>query len=197
MNRLFLKLLGWLLLANLITVLVVFVLARPLLDPSLSARNVQAWGDQAVSSYEEGGEAALRQMLRKLHQDQRVLAMLYDTSGNALLRSAPRQLRHWPSRRLRHGRGRAAGDHALDQWIEGAQGQYRWVVLPRPPSGRHAAQLRVVASLLGIVLAAWLVAWWLIRPIRQLRLTTAAMAQDTLSARVSEKLVRRRDEVGS
>ena len=59
MNRLFLKLLGLLLLANLVTAAAVFVLVRPWMDSPLSARNVQAWGVQAIAAYEDGGRAAL------------------------------------------------------------------------------------------------------------------------------------------
>lgn len=196
MNRLFLKLLGWLLLANLITVLAVFLLTRPLLDTSLAARDVQAWGEQAVKSYEAGGQAALRLKLGQLRHEQRVLAMLYDASGEALVHGAPRYLRHWPPKTdSRHSRN-SLRDRAVAQWMEGTQGRYRWVVVPSRPSGRTFANLRLATSLLGILLAAWLVAWWLSRPIRQLRSTTAAMAQGSLSARVPEKLARRRDELG-
>ncbi len=196
MNRLFLKLLGWLLLANVITVLAVFLLARPLLDTSLSARNVQVWGEQAVTSYEQGGQVGLQHKLGQLRHEQRVLAMLYDASGGALARGVPRQMRHWPPKTDPHHAASSLSDRAVAQWMDGTHDRYRWVVVSARPSSRTFAYLRLVASLLGILLAAWFVAWWLIRPIRQLRSTTAAMAQGSLSARVPEKLARRRDELG-
>ncbi|MGA7298598.1 MAG: ATP-binding protein [Rhodanobacteraceae bacterium] len=196
MNRLFLKLLGLLLLANLVTAAAVFVLVRPWMDNPLSARSVQAWGAQAITAYEDGGRAALLRNLGELHRQEHVMGMLYDPSGRPLLRRVARELRLRLPERPHHDAGRPGHDNQLVQWLDGRKGRYRWVVVAIPPSARDFAQLRLIASLAGIVLAAWLVAWWLTRPIAQLRHTTAEMAQGKLSARVPGKLTRRRDELG-
>ncbi len=196
MNRLFLKLLGLLLLANLVTAAAVFVLVRPWMDSPLSARSVQAWGVKAIAAYEDGGRPALLLDLAELHRQEHVMGMLYDPSGRPLLRRVARELRlRLPERRHRED-DRPGHDNQLVQWLDGSKGRYRWVVVAIPPSARDFAKLRFIASLAGIVLAAWLVAWWLTRPIAQLRHTTAEMAGGKLSARVPGKLTRRRDELG-
>lgn len=195
MNRLFFKLLGWLLLANLVTAAAVFVLARPLMDTPPSARGVQAWGTQAIQAYEQGGRPALLRALGTLRHEHHVLGMLFDPDGRPLLRRVARQLRL-------HAHERDEREHRIDhddqivQWLDGERGRYRWVVVPLPPSSRDFASLRYIASLAGIVLAAWLVAWWLSRPIRLLRHATGEMAEGKLSTRVPDKLTRRRDELG-
>ena len=196
LNRLFVKLLGWLLLANLVTAAAVFVLARSLVDPPLSARSVQTWGQQAIAAYEAGGRRALLGNLNELRHEQHALGMLYGPDGRPLLRHVAKKLRlrsHDGRRRPGHG---ARYDEQLVQWLEGERGRYRWVVVTLPPNPHDFARLRLIAGLVGIVLAAWLLAWWLSRPIRQLRHATGEMAAGRLSARVSKKLTRRRDELG-
>lgn len=196
MNRLFLKLLGWLLLANLLTAGAVFVLAKSLVDPPLSARSVQVWGSDAITAWESGGQSALLRTLERLRREHRVLGMLYDSDGRPLLRRVARKFGLRPHAMHVAAGHRMGRDEQLRQWLDGERGRYRWVVVALPPRPHDLTVLRFIAGLAGIVLAAWVLAWWLSRPIRQLRRATGDMAQGNLAARVPQRLTRRRDELG-
>lgn len=196
MNRLFVKLLGWLLLANLLTAGAVFVLARSLVDPPLSARSVQAWGSEAIAAWESGGHTALLRTLERLRREHRVLGMLYDADGRPLLRRVARKFSLHPHPQRGVAGHRIGPDDQLRQWLDGERGRYRWVVMALPPRPHDLTLLRFIAGLVGIVLAAWLLAWWLSRPIRLLRRAAGEMARGNLSSRVPAHLTRRRDELG-
>ncbi len=169
--------------------------------------------------FERDGQAALASYLERVEHASHIKAVLFDTLGNEMSgRSVPEGLANAISRVSEDSpyvfyflpqQERPLAAH----FIRGPKGAPYVLVgelpkpdFPAPPPrlgepGSFAFGLRIIArSFLPVLLVGGFFCYWLARylsaPIVQLRGATHELSAGNLAARVDEKLLRRRDELG-
>ena len=161
----------------------------------------------AVARYESGGRAALRTTLRRLREELQLHAHLQSPDGRPLGRPVPPPLARLIGTELGDGEGRIppwdnpVGHFAIEVLrVSGRRGGYRFVAFRERPKHRGGFAGRSVGGpllwLLAIAVASGVIAWLLIRPLRQLQGATRRLAEGDLQARVPPRISRRRDALG-
>ena len=178
------------------------------------------YAQSAVEVFERDGKAALASYLERVEHASHINAVLFDTLGNEMSgRSVPEGLVNAISR---VGEDSPYVFYFLPQqerpvaahFIRGPKGAPYVLAgelpkpdFPGPPPrlgepGSFAFGLRVIArTFLPVLLVGGLFCYWLARylstPIVQLRGATHELSAGNLAARVDEKLLKRRDELGN
>ena len=178
------------------------------------------YAQSAVEVFERDGKAALASYLERVEHASHINAVLFDTLGNEMSgRSVPEGLVNAISR---VGEDSPYVFYFLPQqerpvaahFIRGPKGAPYVLAgelpkpdFPAPPPrlgepGSFAFGLRVIArTFLPVLLVGGLFCYWLARylstPIVQLRGATHELSAGNLAARVDEKLLKRRDELGN
>ena len=161
--------------------------------------------NDAVSIYEEGGEAQLRQYMEGLEATQHVRAYLFDERGNEVShRGAP----DW-AMRVAAGGPRSPRDGFIipappvqRDSRASSDGQHRYtLVLGMPPGPRvffGPRGLPVPGLIIAIIssgLVCYILSWYLTKPIVRLRAATRQLAAGDLTARSGAPISKRRDEL--
>jgi two-component system, OmpR family, sensor histidine kinase CpxA len=161
--------------------------------------------NDAVSAYEEGGQARLSQYLDNLDRTQHVRAYLFDEHGIELSsRGAP----DWAIR-VAAGGPRSPHDGFLfpappaprDSRASSDGKHHYTIVLGLPPGPRvfFGPRGMPIPGLIILIITSGLVcyflSWYLTKPIVRLRSATQQLAAGDLTARIGEPRVGRRDEV--
>lgn len=161
--------------------------------------------NDAVSTYEEGGDEKLRNYLESIEHSQHVRAYLFDEQGNEVShRGAP----DWA---MRVAAGGPRGPHdgflfpapqVLRDSRASSDGKHRYtIVLGLPPGPRVFIGPRglpftgLIIGVLSSGLVCYLLSWYLTKPIVQLRTAARQIAAGDLTARAGAPAVSRRDEV--
>lgn len=161
--------------------------------------------NDAVSTYEEGGDEKLRDYLESIEHSQHVRAYLFDEQGNEVShRGAP----DWA---MRVAAGGPRGPHdgflfpapqVLRDSRASSDGKHRYtIVLGLPPGPRVFIGPRglpftgLIIGVLSSGLVCYLLSWYLTKPIVQLRTAARQIAAGDLTARAGAPAVSRRDEV--
>src|SRR5690349_1195580 len=163
--------------------------------------------NDAVTSYEEGGDQKLRDYLEGIEHSQHVRAYLFDENGNEVShRGAP----DWA---MRVAAGGPRGPHdgflfpapqVLRDSRASSDGKHRYtIVLGLPPGPRVFIGPRglpftgLIIGVLSSGLVCYLLSWYLTKPIVRLRTATRQLAAGDLTARAGAPANKRRDEVAS
>jgi len=161
--------------------------------------------NDAVSTYEEGGDEKLRDYLESIEHSQHVRAYLFDEQGNEVShRGAP----DWA---MRVAAGGPRGPHdgflfpapqVLRDSRASSDGKHRYtIVLGLPPGPRVFIGPRglpftgLIIGVLSSGLVCYLLSWYLTKPIVQLRTAARQIAAGDLTARAGAPAISRRDEV--
>jgi two-component system sensor histidine kinase CpxA len=161
--------------------------------------------NDAVSSYEDGGDQAVRDYLESLEHSQHVRAYLFDEHGIEVShRGAP----DWA---MRVAAGGPRGPHdgflfpapqTLRDSRASSDGKHRYtIVLGLPPGPRVFIGPRglpftgLIIGLLSSGLVCYLLSWYLTKPIVRLRTAARQIAAGDLTARAGAPAISRRDEV--
>ncbi|RMF94959.1 MAG: HAMP domain-containing protein, partial [Gammaproteobacteria bacterium] len=168
------------------------------------SRVLPALAAEAQSALRAGGETGLADWLASRQQDSPGMLLVLRADGSELL---GRPLPPWFQRRLQRG---GAGPPGLTGrpppavTLQGPAGQrYRLVLLPpRPPRGGLFAAppsraLFLLLLLAGSVVACYLLARYLVRPVLALRAAGRRIAAGDLAARLDPRSLARRDEIGA
>jgi len=161
--------------------------------------------NDAVSTYEEGGDQKLRDYLESIEHSQHVRAYLFDEQGNEVSR------RGAPDWAMRVAAGGPRGPHdgflfpapqVLRDSRASSDGKHRYtVVLGLPPGTRVFIGPRglpftgLIIGVLSSGLVCYLLSWYLTKPIVQLRTAARQIAAGDLTARAGAPALSRRDEV--
>ena len=161
--------------------------------------------NDAVSAYEEGGEAHLRRYMEGLEGSQHVRAYLFDERGNEVShRGAP----DW-AMRVAAGGPRSPRDGFIipappvqRDSRASSDGKHRYtLVLGLPPGPRvffGPRGLPVPGLIIAIIssgLVCYILSWYMTKPIVRLRAATRQLAAGDLTARSGAPISKRRDEV--
>ena len=225
MRSLFLKIFLWfglvMVVANIASFVTGIVTERRSQFPRQSpmAQMFGVYAESAVEVFERDGKAALASYLERVQHTSKINAVLFDNLGNEVSgRRAPEGVENAISR-VSEGspyvfyflpqqeRPIAAhfvrGPHGAEYVLAGELPKPDF---PGPPPrlgepGSFAFGLRMIArSFLPLLLVGGLFCYWLARylsaPVVQLRGATHELSSGNLSARVDQKLLRRRDELG-
>jgi len=161
--------------------------------------------NDAVTSYEEGGDQKLRDYLEGIEHSQHVRAYLFDENGNEVShRGAP----DWA---MRVAAGGPRGPHdgflfpapqVLRDSRASSDGKHRYtIVLGLPPGPRVFIGPRglpftgLIIGVLSSGLVCYLLSWYLTKPIVRLRTAARQIAAGDLTARAGAPAISRRDEV--
>lgn len=161
--------------------------------------------NDAVSSYEEGGDQRVRDYLESIEHSQHVRAYLFDEEGNEVShRGAP----DWA---MRVAAGGPRGPHdgflfpapqVLRDSRASSDGKHRYtIVLGLPPGPRVFIGPRglpftgLIIGVLSSGLVCYLLSWYLTKPIVQLRTAARQIAAGDMTARAGAPALSRRDEV--
>jgi two-component system sensor histidine kinase CpxA len=225
MRSLFLKILLWfglaMVLVNVVSFLTGVIIERrsqpQRANPAAPLFGVYA--QTAVDIFERDGRAALASHLERVERTAHIRAVVFDERGEEISgRALPARAREVAERATDGApfvfeNPREQQEPLVAQRVRSARGALYTLVgemprpdFPRPPRlgepGSLFFGLRMLAhSLLPVLLIGGLFCFWLARhltaPIVKLRGTTQELANGNLSARVSDTLVKRRDEIGS
>jgi two-component system sensor histidine kinase CpxA len=208
-RSLYLKIFIWFWLAMIIinvATFAIFALTRPT-PIRRSWRDLTQVGpnaQRAAEIYEQSGASALTAALQSTEKSSGVSATFFDESGKELSgRTAPPGsgeliARAAESREIEFNF--AGRETIVARPVVSSKGQrYMYVAhIPRPTfqQGLQPQLLRLLEILvIGGIFCFWL-ARYLTTPLLKLRTTTNELAEGNLGARVADKLMRRRDEVG-
>lgn len=161
--------------------------------------------NDAVSSYEDGGDQKVREYLESVEHSQHVRAYLFDENGNEVShRGAP----DWA---MRVAAGGPRGPHdgflfpapqVLRDSRASSDGKHRYtIVLGLPPGPRVFIGPRglpftgLIIGVLSSGLVCYLLSWYLTKPIVRLRTAARQIAAGDLTARAGAPAISRRDEV--
>lgn len=208
-RSLYLKIFIWFWLAMIIinvALFAIFALTRPT-PTGRSWRDLTQVGpnaQKAAELYEQSGTAALTAALQQTEKSTGVSATFFDESGKELSgREVPAGANELIAKAAesREIEFNFAGRNTLvARPVVSPKGQrYMYVAhIPRPPfqPGLQALGYRLLVVLvIGGIFCYWL-ARYLTTPLLKLRTTTNELAEGNLGARVANKLIKRRDEVG-
>jgi two-component system, OmpR family, sensor histidine kinase CpxA len=161
--------------------------------------------NEAVTAYEEGSEAQLRQYMDNLEKTQHVRAYLFDERGTEVS-------------------GRGAPDWAMRVAAGGPRNPRDGFIIPAPPvqrdsrassDGKHRYTLvlglppgprvffgprglpvpGLIIAIISSGLMCYLLSWYLTKPIVRLRAATRQLAAGDLTARSGAPVSQRRDEI--
>ena len=172
---------------------------RPWRDLSLVGSTAQ----KAADTYEREGQPALAEYLKQFQQSNGIDSVLLSEQGAELVEHAlPTGWQDLAGRVAKTGNTQfnvSSTGLVVAQQVVTPQG-HRYVYVSRIPRTPFNVSLRAQAlRLLAVLLTGGLLYYGLARylttPIRQLRETTHEFAAGNLAARVSPKLVKRRDEI--
>jgi signal transduction histidine kinase len=225
MRSLFLKIFLWfglvMVVANIASFVTGIVTERRSQFPRQSpmAQMFGVYAESAVEVFEKDGKAALASYLERVEHASKINAVLFDNLGNEVSgRVAPEGVENAISRVSEDSpyvfyflpqQQRPIAAH----FVRGPRGAEYVLAgeLPRPDfpgppprlgePGSFAFGLRMIArSFLPVLLVGGLFCYWLARhlstPIVQLRGATHELSAGNLAARVDQKLLKRRDELG-
>jgi two-component system sensor histidine kinase CpxA len=161
--------------------------------------------NEAVSSYEEGGELQLRQYMENLEKTQHVRAYLFNEKGEELSRrGAP----DWAMRvaaggpRVPHEGFMFPAPPAPRESRASSDGLHRYtLVLGLPPGPRVFFGPRgmpvpgLIIAVISSGLVCYLLSWFLTKPVVRLRAATQRLAAGDLSARSGAAANRGHDEI--
>ena len=161
--------------------------------------------NDAVSAYEEGSEAQLRQYMEKVESSQHVRAYLFDERGNELSgRPAPEwaiRVASGGPRMPRDGFVFPAPPLPRDSRAS-SDGKHRYtLVLGLPPGPRVFFGPRgmplpgLIIAIISSGLVCYFLSWYLTKPIVRLRAATRQLAAGDLTARSGAPATKRKDEV--
>lgn len=161
--------------------------------------------NDAVTAYEEGSEAQLRQYFENLDATQHVRAYLFDENGNELSR---RPAPDWAMRvaaggpRMPHDGFIFPAPPMQRDSRASSDGKHRYtVVLGLPPGPRvffGPRGLPVPGLIIAIIssgLVCFFLSWYMTKPIVRLRTAARRLAAGDLTARTGAPASKRRDEV--
>lgn len=225
MRSLFLKILLWFGLAMVLVNVVSFATGVLIERRSQSQRTNPAapmfgvYAQTAVDIFERDGQAALNAHLERVERTTRIHAVVFDEHGEEISgRAIPTGAKELAQRATEStpfvfNPPREHQEPLAAQLVRSPRGALYTLAgvlprldFPRPPPrlgepGSFFFGLRMVGqSLLPVLIIGGLFCFWLARyltaPIVKLRGTTHELADGNLAARVSDKLARRRDEIG-
>ena len=161
--------------------------------------------NEAVSTYEQGGNLKLRQYLENLDETQHVRAFLFDEQGEEVSRrGAP----DWAARvaaggpRMPHEGFIFPAPTVLRDSRASSDGLHRFtLVIGLPPGPRVFFGPRgmpvpgLIIAVISSGLVCYLLSWFLTKPIVLLRAATRQLAAGNLTARAGAPSAQRRDEV--
>lgn len=161
--------------------------------------------NDAISAYEEGGEAKLRQYMENLEKTQHVRAYLFNEKGEEVShRGAP----DWAMRvaaggpRMPHEGFMFPTPPVPRDSRASSDGLHRYtVVVGLPPGPRVFFGPRgmpvpgLIIAVISSGLVCYLLSWYLTKPVVRLRAATRRLAAGDLSARSGAPTSRRHDEV--
>lgn len=226
MRKIFLKILLWFGLAMVLVNVASFVTGVIIERHSQPQRSnpmapmFGVYAQTAVEVFERDGQAALASYFERVERASRIRAVMFDERGEEVSgRTAPTRAKDVAQRATESAPFVFEVSHQPQhqdiaaQIVRSPRGKLFTMVgelpkpeFPRPPPrlgepGSFRFGLRLLGrSLLPILLIGALFCYWLARyltaPIVKLRDTTHELAEGNLSARVSDKLVERHDELG-
>jgi two-component system, OmpR family, sensor histidine kinase CpxA len=159
----------------------------------------------AITAYEQGGEARVREYLDNLESAQHVRAHVFDEQGKEISgRHAPQWVQ-----RMAMGKPAAPAEgitlpppKILMESRASADGLHRYTItLALPPGprvffGPHGFPLRGLTILvISSGLVCYFLSWYLTKPIMRLRAATRQLAAGDLTARTGAPSSRKRDEI--
>ncbi|MBL6749380.1 MAG: HAMP domain-containing histidine kinase [Nevskia sp.] len=204
-NRLYVRLLLWFCLANIVTLLISVAVTQDIvhrfygLDPD--------WPELAQGAneaYQSGGVLGLEQWAERIREDRRIDISLYEESRPLLERPWPPPMQRLLPLLLSSESIvlHPAPEVALaGQRVRGADGVTRQMVALLPPHSPHVRLhillgVQVALSLLAICGVGWLVARSISRPVAALQQAAQRMAAGDLTARVGGSFPQAQDELG-
>ena len=187
-----------------ISVLVMLAL-RPQPNASWEALRSTALSD-AIAAYEQGGRDQVYRYLEDLQMKQHVRAYVFDEHGTEISgRSSPGWAQHMATGRPLSARPGVffPRPQILTAAKESSDGQHIYTIAmelppgPRvflgPPWGIHVPGLIILVLCSG--LACYFLAWYMTKPVAQLRAATRQLAAGDLAARAGDPNSKRRDEI--
>ncbi len=191
----------------LVVALLVMLALRPQRNATWEALRYTAL-TETISAYEQGGKTQAYDYLEGLQRTQHVRAYVFDEQGNEITgRSSPGWAQHLATGKpftprpgvlfprpeiLTGSKSSIDGQHLYTIVMELPPGLGR--VFFGPPWGIHVPGL--IISLLCSGLVCYLLAWYMTKPVTQLRAATRQLAAGDLTARAGTPRNRRRDEIG-
>ena len=221
MTRLFLKIAGLLLVTNLLVILIGYLIIqwleseRVIISPSDAP---QILAERVVKLWEEGELEKFSHTLQKhgtliaiVNEDSKILFTAPQLRRRLEHRGINRQFQTNPERRLRkpknsdrrnNGRPRRGGLE-FTQSVVTDNGELLNVVIRTRRNLRNLTPLpawrepaKIVAIILGMLLASMVISYFVVKPIRSLRKTALSLGQHDLSARVEPSVAERKDAIG-
>ncbi|MFT2099373.1 ATP-binding protein [Marinomonas sp. 2405UD66-6] len=153
-------------------------------------------GVQLVAGYEKFGLKSLETEVEKAEKRLSGTIYLYQENGRPLLKSLPRNFRE---QNTNDSTSRPAADFLHSQFIQvigGNNVQYLLIFKPDPKIDSLAPEAVVGFSLLGLFVSSGVLAYWLLGPLLKLQRVARSFGQGDMTARVEDKLARRRDAIG-
>lgn len=152
--------------------------------------------DVAAAALETGGPGVTRDLLRGIQEQRRAQVYVVDAQGTELLgRPVPAVPLQQAASAAREGQQRIAREVV-------SGGRKYLLFVPReqqmrpPPPLRGLSPFALVAfGALASLACSALLAWYLAKPIKNLRWALAAVSAGNLDTRVAERMGRRRDEI--
>ena len=153
-------------------------------------------GVQLVAGYEKFGIETLQEEADKAEKTLSGTIYLYQENGRPLLKSLPRNFREQNTPSVAR---RPSVDFLHSQFIQviGANNvQYLLIFKPNPEINSLAPEAIVGFSFLGLLVSSGVLAYWLLGPLLKLQRVARSFGQGDMSARVENKLARRKDAIG-
>ena len=221
MTRLFLKIAGLLLVTNLLVILLGYLIVqwleseRVIISPSDAP---QILAERVVKSWEDGELGKFAHTLEKhgtfvaiVNEDNKVLftapqlrRRLENRSQNRPFQSNSERRARRPNDPNRRNNGRPRrGGVEFTQSVVTAKGELLNVVIRSRRNLRNLTPLpawrepaKIIAIILGMLLASMVISYFVVKPIRSLRKTALSLGQHDLSARVEPSVAERKDAIG-
>ncbi len=153
-------------------------------------------GVQLVAGYEKFGIERLQEEAEEAEKKLAGTIYLYQENGRPLLKSLPRNFREQNTPSVAR---RPSADFLHSQFIQviGANNvQYLLIFKPNPEINSLAPEAIVGFSFLGLLVSSGVLAYWLLGPLLKLQRVARSFGQGDMSARVENKLARRKDAIG-
>ena len=153
--------------------------------------------DVAATALEAGGPDLLRELLRKIQEQRRAQVYVVDERGMELLgRTVPAAPLEQATTAAQGGQQRVArevvsGDRKYLLFVPREQMR----LLPPPPLRGLSPYALVAFGVLASLACSALLAWYLAKPIKNLRWALAAVSAGNLDTRIGPRMGRRRDEI--
>ena len=200
--------------------LVTWMIGRQFEESNARNQQLSTYAVEALQSYQQGGPVGLNQWRRELYEQTDLRVLLLDNQARNLTgEPLPRHLRdkiyRFGNRYNDKYDKRRRDDHDDDDDDHSHDHRFRPLILPLQSqdqsylfvvlnpyqlldhlfSGSRLAW-RLGLTVLLVALLSFLMARYLIRPIRQLQHTSRKLADGELDSRVGDEVISRRDELG-